>query len=397
MRRVLLLFAVPDGAGAMRMMFHFALAFKRNGYDVCLAHGDSTAQSPEISVVARDMLNQLASSGIKCIPCAGFRMRSSRLLTNQLKAIVAEQNSQVLIGFHPLDFKYALSIAGKTKRACVLSLQNRQVFWGSPFARWIKAQIFRYLLRRYATRVVCTSEAVRDHLILEYGANPARCRVIPNGIPIPDKGPDHGAVSRLRQSLSLSDDDFLLVNTGRIDIQKGQDLLLAALESVNAANWSLVLIGDVSEGRSTPEQKQFQDKLKSLISRNNWESRVHFVGWRDDVDVFLAAADIYIHTARWEGPSAPLAVMEAMAAKLPVIMTDCCGRPDGFVDGVHGYVARSENEHSISQAVVQMLARSSAERREMGVRCREMVEANYEIGRISTRFVEEVDSVLASS
>ena len=395
MRRVLLLFAVPDGAGAMRMMFHFAQAFKRKGYDVCLAHGDSTAQSAEIPVVAHDMLNQLASSGITCIPCAGFRLRSSRSLTSQLKAIVAEQNSQVLIGFHPLDFKYALSIAGKTKRACVLSLQNRQVFWGSSVARWIKAQIFRFWLRRYATRVVCTSDAVRDHLIQEYGANPARCRVIPNGIPIPDKTPDAGSVSRLRHSLSLRDEDILLVNTGRIDIQKGQDLLLTALESVNARQWSLVLIGDVSKGRSTPEQKHFHDKLKSLISQNQWESRVHFVGWRDNVDVFLAAADIYIHTARWEGPSAPLAVMEAMAAKLPIIMTDCCGRPEGFVDGVHGYVAQSENEHSISQAIVQMLAHNSAQRREMGIRCREMVEANYEIGRISTRFVEEVDSVMA--
>jgi hypothetical protein len=43
-----------------------------------------------------------------------------------------------------------------------------------------------------------------------------------------------------------------------------------------------------------------------------------------------------------------------------------------------------------------MLTHNSNERREMGVRCREMVEANYEIGRISTKFVEEVGSVLAA-
>ena len=396
MRSVLLLFAVPDGAGAMRMMFHFALAFKRNGYDVCLAHGDSTAHATGIPAAAQEMLNKLAESGITCIPCAGFRMRSSRSLANQLKTIVVEQNSQVLIGFHPLDFKYALSVAGKTNRACVLSLQNRQVFWGSSIARWIKAKIFSYWLRRYATRIVCTSEAVRDHLIQEYGANLLRCRVVPNGIPIPLKVPDVSAVSRLRETFGLSDDNILLVNTGRIDIQKGQDLLLAALESVKTRQWSLVLIGDVSEGRSTPEQRDFQGKLKSLILQNHWESRVHFVGWRDDVDVFLAAADIYIHTSRWEGPSAPLAVMEAMAAKLPIIMTDCCSRPDGFVDGMHGYLAQSENEHSISQAVVKILDHSSTERRDMGIRCREMVEAKYEIGRISTRFIEEVDSVLAA-
>jgi glycosyltransferase involved in cell wall biosynthesis len=395
MRRVLLLFAVPDGAGAMRMMFQFAMAFKRHGYDVCLAHGDSTAKSTGIPAAAQEMLCQLAEAGIRCLPCSGFRMRSSRSLSKRLRAIVEDQNSQVLIGFHPLDFKYALLIAGQMKRACVLSLQNRQVFWGSYFARWIKALIFRRWLRQYATRVVCTSAAVRDHLILEYQANPELCRVIPNGIPVRDIVVDDVNVSRIRQSLRSGPDDILLVNTGRIDIQKGQDLLLSALESVNAHQWSLVLIGDVSEGRDTPEQIRFQEKLDSLISRNQWEARVHFVGWRDDVDVFLTAADIYIHTARWEGPSLPLAVMEAMAWKLPIIMTDCCGRPEGFIDGVHGYVAQSENERSISQAVVKMLTHSSAERQAMGIRCREMVEANYEIGHISTRFVEEVDSVLA--
>ena len=99
-------------------------------------------------------------------------------------------------------------------------------------------------------------------------------------------------MEEIRSRLGLSSEDVLLVNTGRIDVQKGQDILLESLQNVRDRKWSLVMLGDMSEGRSTREQREFSGRLKELVASNCWESRVHFMGWRDDVDHFLAAADI---------------------------------------------------------------------------------------------------------
>lgn len=374
----------------MRMMYQFALGLQRDGNEVLLAVGDTVSHSDHLPPSAVAMLADLADRGVECFPCAGFRRRWSGSLRKRLTGLVTSRDVGVLIGFHPLDFKYALSVAGATGRRCVLSLQNRQKFWGSALSRRLKALAFRRMLRRYATRIVCTSESVREDLIRSFGADETRCSVLPNGIPIPQLTVGSAEAEAVRTFFRLEPNDLLLVNTGRIDVQKGQDLLLEALQSVREFNWTLVLIGDVSEGRNTAEQRQFQERLQKLVDDNNWAGRIHFAGWRDDVSACLAAADAYIHAARWEGPAMPLAVLEAMAARLPVVFTDCSGCPEDFRDGTHGFIAVSENIVSMGESIRRMLTLSHEERREMGECGRKLVESGYDIDQVADRFATEV-------
>jgi glycosyltransferase involved in cell wall biosynthesis len=111
------------------------------------------------------------------------------------------------------------------------------------------------------------------------------------------------------------------------------------------------------------------------------------------VATLLAAADGYVHTARWEGPALPLAVMEAMAAGCPTVFTDCSGRPPVFEDRRHGLMVASEDPASIRRGLDELLAMSAAERAAMGSAGAALIATHYrveDLGRTFTQLVRDV-------
>jgi glycosyltransferase involved in cell wall biosynthesis len=108
--------------------------------------------------------------------------------------------------------------------------------------------------------------------------------------------------------------------------------------------------------------------------------------------LLLAGADAYVHAARWEGW--PLAVLEAMAAARPTITTDCCGRPEGFRDGVHGQVVPSGDVGALRDAMLRMASMDADAREAAGRAVRALAEEHYDIRDVSKRFVGMVEELL---
>lgn len=79
---------------------------------------------------------------------------------------------------------------------------------------------------------------------------------------------------------------------------------------------------------------ELRDAVLARIARQNLTGRIHLLGWRDDVPVVLRALDLFWLTSRWEG--LPRAVVQAMAAGVPVIATGADGVRDVIEDGVTG-------------------------------------------------------------
>jgi glycosyltransferase involved in cell wall biosynthesis len=154
----------------------------------------------------------------------------------------------------------------------------------------------------------------------------------------------------------------------------------------------LLLIGSVVDSAHQRSSEAYADGLRELVRSNGMEERVIFAGWRDDIPLLLSASDSYVHSARWEGPPLCLAVLEGMAARRPVISTDCSGWPEGFAQGVHGYVVRTEDVDALAGAMRGILSASAAERREMGEAARRLAEESYDISVIGDRFVDLVEA-----
>jgi glycosyltransferase involved in cell wall biosynthesis len=158
--------------------------------------------------------------------------------------------------------------------------------------------------------------------------------------------------SEYRQQLGLQPETLLLGSVARLYPQKNLSLLLRAFAKLSTnQEWKAVLIGDGPERSS----------LLSLGSELGLTDRLIWLGARDDVEGWLAAMDIFVHTANFEGM--PNAVMEAMAMKLPVVASAVDGTRDLIEDGVSGYLVPSGNVDAFAERIRELMENPDRARR----------------------------------
>src|SRR4051812_10739293 len=165
------------------------------------------------------------------------------------------------------------------------------------------------LVDRRADRVVAISQALRRFVEDTTGA---RAEVVPYGLrgaPVPPED-------------VRAEGPFALLLAGRLVQQKGVDTAIRALPPVVEAfpGTTLTVAGDGPDRR----------RLEALAGQLGVTEAVDFRGWVDDVPGLMAQHDLLVHPARWEGFG--LVLLEAMAARLPVVATSAGAIPE-VLDG----------------------------------------------------------------
>jgi glycosyltransferase involved in cell wall biosynthesis len=202
---------------------------------------------------------------------------------------------------------------------------------------------------------IVTNNAPLKTFVRDMGIH-TRVEVIPNGIDLtrfrPAESPDETLA--LRQSLGISATDTMIITVGGIMPRKGSDLLIEAWASLAQAypDTHLVLAGprkDIDQ----PGLKLFRRRLESLIEQSGAPERVHFTGLIDDVDTLVRAADIFVLPSEREGM--PNSVIEAMASRIPVIITPFTGlSSDLGTAGTH-YLLSERSAPALSAHLKQLL------------------------------------------
>jgi glycosyltransferase involved in cell wall biosynthesis len=204
---------------------------------------------------------------------------------------------------------------------CTIHLTQNAHYLGAKTPR-LRNWIARRALCKYGGVIVAVQEARHDALD-EFLAGCARTRMIFNGVPLPDSE----QLSRLRvpkrRELELNDDDLLVLGLGRLVEQKRPFVFLETARELHRQlpETKFLWVGD---GKFSPVWDEWvaREKLGGVISRVTWQS---------EVLPFLAAGDLLLHVAEYEG--LPLAIIEAMAAKLPCAVTgDLAGELPLFDD-----------------------------------------------------------------
>jgi glycosyltransferase involved in cell wall biosynthesis len=113
-----------------------------------------------------------------------------------------------------------------------------------------------------------------------------------------------------------------------------------------------------------------REDLESLTDRLGVRSRVHFLGFQSNVPLVLAALDVYVLSSLCE--ALPYALLEAMAAKLPVIATTVGGIPEVIEPGVSGLLVPPGRMDALSEGIRRLL-RSEGTRSRIGTAARERV------------------------
>jgi glycosyltransferase involved in cell wall biosynthesis len=209
--------------------------------------------------------------------------------------------------------------------------------------------------------VIAVSEKVRQYCIEVDGIEPNRVKTIYNGLDIDSWG--------LRSSVPRPSGRTAIATVGNIRPVKGHDVLIRAAASVAREFPEVVfsVAGDVLD----PEYFQ---GLQGMLQEFSLTDRFHFVGAVTDLQSYLSAADIFVLPSRSEGFSN--AIVEAMAAGIPVIATDVGGNAEAVEDGVTGIIVPSEDPDALAGGIIAMLSNRSEARR-MGIAGGERAAARF--------------------
>lgn len=182
---------------------------------------------------------------------------------------------------------------------------------------------------------VALSPLVRDTIVSFYALQPEQVPMVYNGIDLCRCQP--------KQDYSLVKEP-VLVHIGRFNEQKNHFLLLDAFAQIlqEIPGCRLRLLGD----------GELEEAVKDYARQKNLESRVEFLGSREDVSAWLHDADVFVLPSKYEGM--PMTLIEAMATGLPIVASAVGGVPDMIANGESGLLTAPEAQ-AVSKAVVELL------------------------------------------
>jgi glycosyltransferase involved in cell wall biosynthesis len=214
-------------------------------------------------------------------------------------------------------------------------------YFSAPVTR-LFLNIERFLGRR-TDRLVTLSPRLRDALVELGIGRPEQVAIIPLGLEL-DRfaGPRDGG-GALRDALAVPTHAMLLASIGRLVPIKDHATLLQAIARLIPPSAHLLIVGD-GEARGS---------LERLTTQLGLADRVHFLGWRSDLETILGATDVVISASRNEGT--PVALIEAMAAGVPVVATAVGGVPDLVEHGVTGWLVPANDADALAGGIRHLI------------------------------------------
>ena len=205
----------------------------------------------------------------------------------------------------------------------------------------VRAFVNRALIRRLTHRFVAVSRDIRDRLVKYEGLDAGQIEVIHNGVAV---GPLLTASERqgLRSQLGFAETDFVVGTVGRCDSIKNLPLLVSSLAAAAGRIGPLrgLFVGDGPE----------LGELTTRIARHGLSQRVRLTGYRDDARRLVQCLDLFVLSSLSEGTS--VALLEAMAAGVPVAVTEVGGNPEVVLKGETGWTVPSDSIEALTLAIM---------------------------------------------
>lgn len=256
----------------------------------------------------------------------------------------------------------AARLAGRLARVPVVLTSTRAPLAYLPrFAWWLDR-----VTASWCNRIIAVSQHTAETIVRVEGIPRQKVIVIPNGVDLTRFTPRDR--QQARANLGINGTPFVIASIGRLSAEKGQDYLIEALVAIRSRIAHPVCL--FAGGGPLRDKLESQARLASL------DSTCRFLGEVVDVESVFAAADVVVLPSLFEGM--PNVVLEAMAMGRPVIASAVGGSTELVRHGETGLLIPPADSAALAHALVSIA--SSAERRQqMGVRAREVAEAEYGI------------------
>jgi glycosyltransferase involved in cell wall biosynthesis len=368
--RVLRIIARLNVGGPARHVTVLDRGLRARGFETLLAHG-------EIGPHEASLEELVQASGIPSCRIPGLGRRVSAF--GDLRALYSLV--RLVFRFRPDVIHTHTAKAGTLGRAAALAYnlcRNRQTrclvvhtfhghvlhgYFGTLGSALVRS--IERLLARVTDCVFVLSPRQREELSERFRiASADRLHIVPLGLELE-------SLTRLAVDSRELPREVVFGYVGRFVPIKNLPLLIEAFAVVHQSvpQTRLLMVGD-GESRNL---------IETLVARHGLESAVDISGWRNDLPDLYRSIDVLVLTSLNEGT--PVAVIEAMAAALPVVATDVGGVSDLVRDVETGIVVPSGLIEPLASAMLR-LARNPAERRRFGIAGRETVRIRFSAERL---------------
>ncbi len=224
---------------------------------------------------------------------------------------------------------------------------------------------------------LANSKACAEFIAKRLWISPDRFTVIYNGLEtgkfnLPDRRKE------LFAGLNIPDDHKIITMVGRLMEQKNYPMLLRVAQKTKQIGLPVVFVV-VGTG-------VLKESLIEMSRRLNVADRVHFIGIRNDIPDILASSNIFLFTTNYEG--FPNALLEAMAARLPVVTTNFCGVDELIRDGQNGIIIPVDDADAAAEAL-RMYVENPERAKEYGNNAYLSVESVFSMDKMA----EETESL----
>jgi len=238
------------------------------------------------------------------------------------------------------------------------------------------------VIHRLADRLLVNSDAIRRRVINQRIAHPRKITVIRNGV-ASGATPKAEARSVIRRELSIDDTVVLVGVVARLDPIKGHRFFIDAAAEVlrGHPDTHFVLIGD----------GPLRSEIRERLEKARLTDRVHLLGDRSDVARLISGLDLLVLSSLHEG--LPNAVMEAMAAGIPVVATAVGGTKELITDGETGFLAPPADSEALAWKINLALMKSDT-RSQITAAARKRIESEYGMERMINSVERLYDELL---
>jgi L-malate glycosyltransferase len=224
----------------------------------------------------------------------------------------------------------------------------------------------------WAHKIVVNSRDIVPFAVTHEGVREKQVEYIPNGVDANTRPKNNAA---RRKMLGIPSESRIIGTVGRLDELKGFSYLIEAFAVIRARikNAVLVIVGG----------GMLEEQLKELAKKCGISSSVLFLGEQSNVSEILVWMDVYVQPSLCEGMSN--AMMEAMAAALPVVATRVGGTRELIADGKTGWLTVPKDVQGLVEKIMYILDHRQIALA-VGKAAYEHVKAEYSIERMVSSY-----------
>lgn len=236
-------------------------------------------------------------------------------------------------------------------------------------------------------KFIALTQEVKNHTLEHLHVNDSKISVIPRGRKANPHIEDNSLKRKLEEELGINNYGPIFIHVGRQEYQKGHlDLLKAIhLGDSELAKMGAKFIFCGREGNATKDIEIFQKK-------HSMDTPVFWLGHRHDISQLLVAANVFVFPSLFEGLGGSL--IEAQAAKLPVICTDIKVFDEVVLDNLNALRFPIGNSEILSQKLIE-LGKDSLLQEKMGLESIKNFQEKFQINDIHERVYTEYQNIIS--